>query len=182
MFALIFAVLFLGGLAGWHSWQESREKKAQVALYESQNRKEALEVVFKSFPRTRAAVLAGTALGAAARDAADFDACIGHFESIYERGGVETYFQVLALQEIGTCYRAKGDYKKGAHFFDRAAKEPGNKAPLISRFEAIRCRQMDNDPETEALYQALLAEKNLDPQLKEKIEEQLSWLKPQKGS
>ena len=179
---LVVGLGFFGAIAGWLSWQQRGATKAEVALYEAQNKKEALEQVAKNFPHTKAAVIALSDLGALARDAAQFDDCIRHFQTSYEAAGHETYFRVLSLQGIGICYRAKGDYKKSVEFFDRAAKEPGNKAPLVSRFEAIRSHQFDKDSQTESLYQSLLAEKNLPPELKTKIEEQLSWLKQQKGS
>src|SRR3989338_6090410 len=128
--ALVLGLAFFGGIAGWLSWQGRMEKKAQGALYESQNKKEGLEKVVKDFSGTQAGLLALIALGGNARDAADFDGCIRLFQQAYSKAGAETYFKILALQEVGTCYRAKADYKKAAEFFDRAAKEPGNKAPL----------------------------------------------------
>ena len=111
-----------------------------------------------------------------------WDDCIAQYEAVYQKRSAALFFRVLALHGKATCLRGKGDFTEAAQTFERAALEPGHVDSLSSRFEAARSYGLAGDPKAEELYQALLKEKNLSPDLKDKVEEQLLWIKLRKKS
>lgn len=169
-------------LVGVNAWYGSQGNKAQTALFLAADKPEALAKVVQDFPRSQATLLALTDLGAGAITSKNFDASFGHYENLYNKAGGQVYFRVLALHGMAVAQKGKGDFKKAAEYFEKAAGEPGNVASLVSRFEAARALQAAKDPQTETLYQSLLNEKSIPVELKAKIEEQLLWLKLSKKS
>ena len=182
IFVLCAGIAFFGLLAAVTLWQQKRESKAQGALFLAGQEKQKLEQMAQDFPRSRAALIAMADLAAASLGAKDFEACFKGYEQLYEKSGRRAYFRILALHGMGTCLRGKGDYKTAATYFERASKDPENAGPLYSQFEAVKTLAMAKDPAAKAGFEALLKSKDLPPDLKEKIEEQLSWLSPQKDS
>ena len=179
---LVGAILFFGLLAAVTSWVSVREGKAQVAYFETKGNKAGLENVIANFPKSHAATLALIDLASGDLNDKNFDSCIARYGQVYDKASRQIYFRVLALHGIGTCQRAKGDLQTAAQTFERAAKEPGNLVPFVSRFEEARCLEALKDPKAGELYNEVLTNKDLPPEFKEEVEEQLIWLRLQKNS
>lgn len=151
-------IAFFGLLAALTVWQQKREA------------------------RLRQELITQTDLAATALNEKNFEAAFKGYEALYEKAGSNNFFRILALHGMGSSLRGKGDYKTAITYFDRAAKEPENPAALYSRFEAARTLSLAQDPEAKKAFENLLQAKDLPADLKQKIEEQLSWLSTQKKS
>ncbi|MDZ4225202.1 MAG: hypothetical protein U1D33_04770 [bacterium] len=158
IFAFAGGIVFFGLLAALTVWQQKREI------------------------RLRQELIAQTDLAATALNGKNFETAFKEYETLYKKAGSGNYFRVLALHGMGTSLRGSGDYKAALTYFERAAKEPENPTALYSRFEAARTLSLAQDPEAKKAFEDLLQAKNLPADLKQKIEEQLSWLSPQKKS
>lgn len=175
-FLILATIVVLGMsalLLGFHFWSNSSESKAQKLLYELSKTDGELTEVMRKFPKSNAALLAAVQDAVGELKTKNYDACVTNYETAYERARREPFFRVLALHGVGTCLRFKGDFKKSAETFERAAKEPGHVDPSLSRFESIVSLELDGDPTAKEKYQELLRS-SMNPQLKQKVEEK--WL------
>ncbi len=162
-------------------WQNKKETDALTALYQGKKDPALLQKVVQDYPRQKAAAMALADIGSQQLADKNFDACAATYEKLVETIH-HPYWRVLALHGAGTCWRGKKDYKKSAAFFDRAAKEPGNEAKGLSRFETLVSLQKAGDPSVQKGLEELLNAKDLPHDLREKIEEEILWLELQPAS
>lgn len=180
-FTLCGGILFFALLGLVTYWQNKKETDALTSLYLAKQDPAALQKVAQEYPKQKAAAIALADIGSTQLAEKNFDACIATYEKLYEKVHYP-YWRVLALHGVGTCWRGKKDYKKAAEFFDRAAKEPGNEAKVLSRFEALVSLQKAGDPLAKAGFQELLNAKDLPNDLRDKIKEKILWLESQPPS
>ncbi|OGQ04225.1 MAG: hypothetical protein A3F82_07805 [Deltaproteobacteria bacterium RIFCSPLOWO2_12_FULL_44_12] len=139
--------------------------------------------IFLSEKREGAALETLVSLSHSAKQSLDnknFEACSANYEKLYQTATRQPFYRILALHGLASCYKAQNDFKKAYEYLDRASKEPGHVEPNLSRFEAAVCLELAKDPTAETAYQVLLKESDLNPELKNKIEERYLWLQLQK--
>lgn len=173
---LIAGVGFFGILIGTSSWFESKDTRGHEALYEAKEEKESLQKVASDFPKSEAALWSLVKLAKMAQKEKDSDTCIRNFEEAYTRSR-QSFFRVLALHGKAICLRDQGQFKEAASVFERASKEPGHVDPLVSLFEEARSYHLGGDSLAMEKYETLLRKEGLSKELKDKIEEQLLWLR-----
>lgn len=111
----------------------------------------------------------------------NFDGCLEQYEKLYESGGRKVLLRVLALHKMAACQEGKGNFKEACALYERAAKEPGHLAPWFSRYEEARCLAAAAELSAKEHFSGLLNEKNLPPDLREQVEEELLWFQLQKN-
>lgn len=150
-------VVFFTSLVLITLWYQGKESKKQAAAFELMDLAEK-EVQAKNF-----------------------DGCIQQYEKLYGSSGRTVLFRVAALHKMAACQAGKGNHKEACALYGRAAKEPGHLAPWFSRYEEGRCLAAAGDLSAKERFSNLLQEKNLPPDLRDEVEEQLLWFQIQKS-
>lgn len=174
-------ILFFGALAGLTAWRKNQEEKAQEALYKAKGEKGALLQITKDFPKSKAALLSFLVLAVQEFEAKNTAGCVENYKKLYESSQQLFLFRVSSLHGMAACYEAKENFKEACPLYKRAAKEPGHVSPWFSRLEEARCLARGMDPLAKVEYAALLQEKGIPADWKEKIEGEGLWLQLKEG-
>lgn len=173
---------FFGLLAGVNAWRHSKETKALEAYYLAEQDPARLKELVETYSGTAPGLLAIVDLAYQEGEQKNWENCIGTFENLYTQAKRQPFFRVLALHGKGSCLRGKGELLQSAQLFERAAKEPGHADPFVSLYEAARSYQMAGEAQGVERLEALLKEEKISPELREKVLEDLLWLRLQKKS
>lgn len=181
---VVFAVLL-----GSYFWTSHRRADGWQALYKAQKiedgkaRQDALEKVVQHFGRWPSAQFARWELAKLYTSRSEWQRAQELYQQIYERAGSQSFLRVAVLKGIASIHESMGDWKAAAKAYERLANEPGNRLKKEALFLKTRMFEPAGKyDEANKEYKELLKLSDLDPFLKERIEERLVWIEYQKAS
>ena len=179
------AILFMvaGGLN--YAWDNHKNTAAQElsTLLEKpagEERAEALQAFISKYRFTAAADLARWELAQHWTTAGKWEEAMGAYEELYKKAG-NPLLRILALHGIAKTDLEKGDIPKAAETFLRAAMEPKNRSPEVSRLLAARAYIQGKDyAKAETLLDEIIQKEKAPAEVKAQAKAEKLWVLYQK--